>query len=90
MVVLDDLVWGDREQQYARLLDFLGVDDDAGMREFFDDQLRLPAGSARAGGREWRIERRRVERRYEATLKALEREKNHVARPLIDAYERLG
>jgi hypothetical protein len=91
VVVLDDLVWGDREHQYGRLLDFLGVDDDAGMREFFDDQLRLPAAE-RASWRDGigRIERRRVERRYEATLEALEREKNHVARPLIDAYERLG
>ena len=37
-----------------------------------------------------RFERRRVERKYEAALAELEREGNHVARPLIDAYERLG
>ncbi len=91
VVVLDDLVWGDREGEYRRLLDFLGVDDDAAMREFFGDQMH-PAAAHLARWREGlgRIERRRVQRRYEATLAALERERNHVARPLIDAYERLG
>lgn len=91
VVVLDDLVWGDRERGYGRLLDFLGVEDDAGMRNFFDDELRPPAADL-ARWREGlgRIELRRVQRRYEATLAALERERNHAARPLIDAYERLG
>ena len=91
VVVLDDLVWGDRKGEYARLLDFLGVDDDAGMREFFDEQMH-PGAAHLARWREGlgRIERWRVQRRYEAALKALERDGNHVARPLIDAYERLG
>ena len=91
VVVVDDLVWGDREGGYRRLLEFLGVDDDAGMRKFFNDQMRPPAADvARWRQGLGRIERRRVERRYEATLAALERERNHVARPLIDAHERLG
>jgi hypothetical protein len=91
VVVLDELVWGDREREYGRMLEFLEVDDDAGMRKFFNAQLRPPAADL-ARWREGlgRIERRRVQRRYEATLEALEREKNHAARPLIDAYERLG
>jgi hypothetical protein len=91
VVVLDDLVWGDREGDYGRLLDFLGVDDDVAMREFFEDEMN-PATAHLARWREGlgRIERRRVQRKYEAALAALEREKNHVARPLIDAYERLG
>jgi hypothetical protein len=91
VVVLDDLVWGDREGGYGRLLDFLGVDDDDGMREFFDIRMD-PDAAHLARWREGlgRIERRRVRRRYEAALAALEREGNHVARPLIDAYERLG
>jgi Sulfotransferase family len=91
VVVLDDLVWGDREGAYGRLLDFLGVDDDAAMREFFDLRMH-PAAAHLARWREGsgRIERRRVRRRYEAALAALEREGNHAARPLIDAYERLG
>ena len=92
VVVLDDLVWGDREGAYGRLLDFLGIDDDAGMRGV----LRRSDAPARRGAcARWReglgrIERRRVQRRYEAALAELEREGNHVARPLIDAYERLG
>jgi hypothetical protein len=61
------------------------------MREFFDIRMH-PAAAHLVCGREGlgRIERRRVQRRYEAALAALEREGNHVARPLIDAYERLG
>jgi len=61
------------------------------MREFFEDQMD-PAAAHRGRWREGlgRIERRRVKRRYEAALTALEREGNHVARPLIDSYERLG
>ncbi|HSF02769.1 MAG TPA: sulfotransferase [Solirubrobacterales bacterium] len=91
VVVLDDLIWGDREVAYERLLDFLGIDDDPGMAEFFE--LRMHPGAARV--EPWReglgrFERRRVERKYEAALAELEREGNHVARPLIDAYERLG
>jgi len=91
VVVLDDLVWGDRESAYGGLLDFLGVDDDAAIGEFFEDQMH-PAAAHMARWREGlgRIERLRVQRKYEAALAALEREKNHVARPLIDAYERLG
>jgi hypothetical protein len=91
VVVLDDLIWGDREVAYARLLDFLGIDDDPGMAEFFE--VKMHPSAARVDP--WRdglgrIERRRVERKYEAALAELEREGNHVARPLIDAYKRLG
>ncbi len=91
VVPFDDLVWGDREAAYGRLLDFLAVDDDAAMREFFDDQM----SPAAAHVSRWReglgpVARRRVQRRYEHALAALERDGNHVARPLIDAYERLG
>ena len=52
VVVLDDLVWGDREAAYGRLLDFLGVDDDAAMREFFDapdEPGRRPRGALARG-----------------------------------------
>ncbi|MEK6327200.1 MAG: sulfotransferase [Actinomycetota bacterium] len=91
VVVLDDLVWGDREGVYGHLLDFLGIEDDAGMLEFFQVQMR-PAAAHLARWREGlgRIERRRVERKYEAALAALESEGNHAARPLTDAYGRLG
>ena len=91
VVVLDDLVLGDREGTYGRLLDFLGIDDEPGMREFFD-LLMHPDAAHLARWREGlgRIGRRRVQRKYENTLEALEREQNNVARSLIDAYERLG
>ncbi len=91
VVVLDDLIWGDREAAYERLVDFLGIDDDPGMEEFFELKMH-PAAERVEPWREGlgRFERRRVERKYEAALAELEREGNHVARPLIDAYERLG
>jgi hypothetical protein len=91
VVVLDDLVWGEHERAYGDLLAFLELGDESAVREFFDSQM-----SADAAHRErWRqglgaIGRRRVRRKYERTLERLEREGNHAARPLIDAYERLG
>ena len=90
-VVLDDLVWGDREGAYGRLLDLLEVDDEPAMREFFERQMN-PAAAHLARWREGlgRVARVRVERRYESALAALDREGNHVARPLIECHERLG
>lgn len=91
VIVLDDLVAGDRDEAYGRLLAFLGIDDDAAMRAFYEGEMS-PASAHLARWREGlgRIGRRRVERKYESTLSALEREDNHVARPLFDAYARLG
>jgi hypothetical protein len=91
VVVLDDLVWGERERAYGDLLGFLELDDQPAMREFFEQQM-----SAGAAHRErWReglggLGRRRVQRKYRGALAALEREGNHAAGPLIDAYERLS
>jgi len=90
-VVLDDLVAGDREAAYARLLAFLGVRDEAPIRHFFDEEMS-PAAANR--GR-WAnglgpIGRARVRRKYERTLGSLAHEGNHVAAALTDAYERLG
>ena len=90
-VVLDDLVAGDRERAYERLLGFCGVADEPQARRFFDGQMRPEAANR---GR-WShglspLGRTRIRRRYERTLAALADEGNHVAPPLIDAYERLG
>ncbi len=54
VVVLDDLVWGDREGVYRRLLDFLGIEDDAGDAGVLPapDAARLPL-TWRAGGKGW-------------------------------------
>lgn len=90
-VVLDDLVAGDREAAYARLLAFLGVEDAAPIRRFFDEEMSPTAANR---GR-WAkglgpVARARVRRKYERTLGSLADEGNHVAAPLADAYERLG
>src|SRR5439155_402328 len=39
VVVLDDLVEGDREATYARLVEFVGASDDERMREFFERDM---------------------------------------------------
>jgi Sulfotransferase family len=90
-VVLDDLVGGDREDAYGSLLDFCGVGDDPAAREFFEG--RVGADAAHRG--RWSeglgpLGRVRVRHKYERTLASLRDEGNHVAAPLIDAYERLG
>jgi hypothetical protein len=92
VVVLDDLVEGERDAAYARLAAFVGDGaDDAGMRQFFEREMS-PANAHLSRWREGlgRWGRLRVERKYERTLAALERERNHAAGPLIQAYERLG
>jgi hypothetical protein len=91
VIVLDDLVAGDREGVYARLADSVGAGDDPAMREFFEAEMS--ARTAHKG--RWAqglgpLGRARVRRRYERTLAALESEGNPVARPLIEAYERSG
>jgi len=90
-VVLDDLVGGDRNPAYERLLAFCGVADEPSARGFFEREM----GPDAAHRGRWaqglgRLARERVRRRYERTLAALADEGNHVAPPLIDAYERLG
>ena len=90
-VVLDDLVGGDREAVLAGLLSFCGVAEDQGVCAFFADEM----GSGQAHRGRWgegmgSVDRARVRRKYERTLAALDAERNHVAGPLLEAYERLG
>jgi hypothetical protein len=89
LVSLDELVWADRERSYADLLEFLGVEDEGDMREFFDVQMTAEAANR---GR-WRngldaAEQRQVTAHYEATLTRLEREDYHCAQVLRRTYER--
>jgi len=89
VVMLDALVGADRERVYAELLAFLGLDDDAGMRAFFAREMT--AEKAHVG--RWRQGLHRpgrilVQRRYERTVAALEREGNHAAPQLRAALER--
>jgi Sulfotransferase family len=91
VVVLDDLVAGQREATYDSLLSHVGIADAAAMREFFESEMNAAsANSGRwAAGLGW-LGRRRVRWVYERTLSDLQMEGNHVAAPLIAAYERDG
>lgn len=89
VVLLDDLVGSERERVYSGLLEFLGVEDEPGIRSFFEREMT--SESAHVG--RWRHELRPpsriyVQRRYERTVAALERERNHAAPSLRAALER--
>ena len=89
VVVLDDLVGAQRERTYEDLLAFVGVDDEPGIREYFETSVTAEAAHV---GR-WRTQlgsagRFRVARRYERVLSALEAEGNHAAAPLRAALQR--
>ena len=89
VISLDELVDTDREASYAGLIEFLAVEDEAGMREFFESEM---SGGA-AHQERWRsgldrIEQDEIVRLYEATLERLEREGYHCAPILRRSYER--
>jgi hypothetical protein len=88
-VSLDELVAGDREGTYERIREFTGLDDDPGMRAFFEGEMSSEA----AHKERWRDgleagEQRELEREYERTLERLEREGFHCAPVLRRAFER--
>lgn len=89
VIMLDGLVGANREATYEGLLAFLGIDDEPGMRSFFETEMtpsRAHVGRWREGlrpaGRIW------VQRRYEHAVGALEREGNHAAPSLRAALDR--
>ena len=89
VVLLEDLVGARREETYADLLEFLGLADERGIRSFFDAEMTPE--SAHLG--RWRSQlstpgRAWVQRRYEWTVGALEREGNHAAPVLRAALDR--
>ena len=91
VVVLDQLAAGDREASYQALLALLALEDDPQMRSFLEHRL----GPEEIGRGRWREHARgpaawALRRRYRRALSQLERERNHAARPLLEAYERLG
>jgi hypothetical protein len=91
VVVLDQLAAGDRDASYQALLALLALDDDPRMRSFLEHRL----GPEEIGRGRWREHARgpaarALQRRYRRALSQLERERNHAARPLLEAYERLG
>lgn len=75
VIHLDDLVARDREATFARIVEFLEVDDDAPMRRWFDK--KISADRAHVG--QWRErmpppEARRVDRRYRKMIRELHRD----------------
>ena len=90
VLVLDELLSGDREPPYAALLEFLGLDEEPAPRAFLDRWLGPPDRAQPAwenGLGPWK--RLRLRRKYERTLESLQREGVHCAPQLIEAYERL-
>ena len=89
LVSLDELVWGDREGSYRGLLDFLEIDEEPAVREFFDSRM-----SAENAHRErWRdgldaAEQAELEARYAEALERIEREGFHCAELLRRNFER--
>jgi hypothetical protein len=85
---LDELVAGDREREYARILEFSGLDDDPEMRRFFDQEMSADAahkerwheGLDQAG-------QLALTREYEKTLDRLEQQGFHCAPQLRAAYQ---
>lgn len=70
-----DLAIEEREATYERILDFLGIEDDAGMREHFENKL-LP-GAANPSRWEMdlsRYQQRELERAYEQAIGELRRD----------------
>ncbi|MDX6580934.1 MAG: hypothetical protein QOI10_118 [Solirubrobacterales bacterium] len=89
VISLDELVQSDREATYAELLEFIGVEDEAVMREFFEAEMNADA----AHRERWRkgldeAEQERITDLYETTLQRLEAEDYHCAPVLRRSYER--
>lgn len=88
-VSLDELVAGEREATYRRILDFVGVADEPAMRELFDAEIT----AANANRGRWREdlsaeEQRHVRDAYERALERIERE-GFLSAPLLRrVYER--
>jgi hypothetical protein len=89
VISLDELVQSDRDRTSAELLDFLGIEDEPAMREFFDTEMTADA----AHRERWRkgldeAEQERITDLYETTLDRLEAEEYHCAPVLRRSYER--
>ena len=90
-VSLDELVGGDREATYARLLEFLELSDEPPMREFFESEM-TPENAHRDRWREGLSEPEQAEvaTAYETALDRIAGE-GYLSAPLLRrVYERLG
>lgn len=90
-VCLDELVEFDREANYRSILEFLRIEDEPDMREFFE--TTMSAENAHRG--RWReglseVQEAEVVRRYEESLGRLEADGVSFAPLLRRAYEKTG
>jgi hypothetical protein len=85
---LDELAWADRERAYAGLLEFLGVEDQPQMRDFFDREVS-PENANRGRWREGLSETAQGEvvEYYRRTLERIEGEQFESASLLRRVYE---
>jgi hypothetical protein len=86
---LDELVWGDREASFARLLEFTGIGEEPALRRVFEGEM----SGDRAHRERWRdgldeAEQEAVIAAYAAALERIEQEGFHCAEPLRRAFER--
>jgi hypothetical protein len=91
VVSLDDLAYGDREQAYARLLSFLDLEDEPGMREYFEREVT----AENAHRDRWREglspdEQQQMGHFYEQTLERMANDGVHCVPQLRRAYELAG
>lgn len=91
VISLDDLAYGDRDRAYARLLEFLDLDDEERMHEYFEREVT----ATNAHRDRWRDgldpdAQEELRRAYEQTLERLARDGIHCAPELRRSYERVG
>jgi hypothetical protein len=91
VVSLDDLAYGDREPAYRRLLAFLEIEDEPGIRDYFENAVT----AENAHRDRWRdglsVEaQEELRRHYERTLERLAADGVHCAPELQRTYERAG
>jgi len=91
VISLDELAYGDRERTYGRLLDFLELDDEPGIREYFERQVT----AENAHRDRWRDgldpeAQEELRRYYERTLERLAGDGVHCAPELQRSVEHAG
>ena len=91
VVSLDELAYGERESAYGRLLAFLELEDEPGIRDYFEREV----SAANAHRDRWRDglsepEQDELSRRYERTLERLAQDGVHCAPELRRTYERVA
>jgi hypothetical protein len=91
VISLDELAYGDRERTYGRLLDFLELDDEPGIREYFERHVT----AENAHRDRWRDgldpdAQEELQRHYERTLERLAGDGVHCAPELQRTFEHAG